>query len=129
MFRLLFVTAIFAYGFSSMGWVLDVHYCKGKVEEIHFFEHKMSSCNSNEMPAEDCGDCCYEEAAFVMLIQDQRPPVTLNFTLQSPVFSLPPTSILTGKLCSCSSQHVADFSHSPPGKHIPIFLQNKVFRI
>lgn len=127
--RLFFAIAVVVYMLSSMGWVLDIHYCMGKVDAVHLFEKEKSSCGTCGMAANESEGCCHDEAAFVKLIQDQKPPVTLHFNLQPAVFTLLSTSfqeILPDFFLVASS---ATFSTAPPGEQRPLFIRHRVFRI
>jgi len=127
--RLFFATAVMVYVLSSIGWVLDIHYCMGKVDAVRLFEKEKSSCGACGMSANESEGCCHDEAAFVKLIQDQKPPVTLHFNMQPAVFTLPSTSfqgMLPGFFLYAS---IATFSNAPPGEQTPLFIQYSVFRI
>jgi len=122
-------TAVFVYGLTSLGWVLDIHYCMGKVDAVHLFEKEKSSCGTCGMSAEESEGCCHDEAALVMLIQDQKPPVTLKFNLESPVLYLPPVVALLSKPDLLQRSVFAQPENAPPGFSNPLFLRNRVFRI
>jgi len=127
--RFLLAIAVFVYGLTSLGWVLDIHYCMGKVDAVHLFEKEKSSCGTCGMSAEESEGCCHDEAALVMLIQDQKPPVTLKFNLESPVLYLPPVVALLSKPVLLQRSVFAQPENAPPGFSTPLFLRNRVFRI
>jgi hypothetical protein len=127
--RFLMAIAVFVYGLTSLGWVLDIHYCMGKVDAVHLFEKEKSSCGTCGMSAEESEGCCHDEAALVMLIQDQKPPVTLKFNLESPVLYLPPVVALLSKPVLLQRSVFAQPANAPPGFSNPLFLRNRVFRI
>ena len=127
--RFLMAIAVFVYGLTSLGWVLDIHYCMGKVDAVHLFEKEKSSCGTCGMSAEESEGCCHDEAALVMLIQDQKPPVTLKFNLESPVLYLPPVVALLSKPVLLQRSVFAQPENAPPGFSNPLFLRNRVFRI
>lgn len=127
--RFLLAIAVFVYGLTSLGWVLDIHYCMGKVDAVHLFEKEKSSCGTCGMSAEESEGCCHDEAALVMLIQDQKPPVTLKFNLESPVLYLPPVVALLSKPVLLQPSVFAQPENAPPGFSNPLFLRNRVFRI
>jgi hypothetical protein len=127
--RFLLAIAVFVYGLTSLGWVLDIHYCMGKVDAVHLFEKEKSSCGTCGMSAEESEGCCHDEAALVMLIQDQKPPVTLKFNLESPVLYLPPVVALLSKPVLLQRSVFAQPANAPPGFSNPLFLRNRVFRI
>ena len=127
--RFLLAIAVFVYGLTSLGWVLDIHYCMGKVDAVHLFEKEKSSCGTCGMSAEESEGCCHDEAALVMLIQDQKPPVTLKFNLESPVLNLPPVVALLSKPVLLQRSVFAQPENAPPGFSNPLFLRNRVFRI
>lgn len=127
--RFLLAIAVFVYGLTSLGWVLDIHYCMGKVDAVHLFEKEKSSCGTCGMSAEESEGCCHDEAALVMLIQDQKPPVTLKFNLESPVLYLPPVVALLSKPVLLQRSVFAQPDNAPPGFSNPLFLRNRVFRI
>ena len=127
--RFLLAIAVFVYGLTSLGWVLDIHYCMGKVDAVHLFEKEKSSCGTCGMSAEESEGCCHDEAALVMLIQDQKPPVTLKFNLESPVLYLPPVVALLSKPVLLQRSVFAQPENAPSGFSNPLFLRNRVFRI
>lgn len=127
--RFLFTIAVIVYGLSSMGWVLDIHYCMGKVEAVHLFEKEKTSCSTCGMSAEESDGCCHDEDALVMLIQDQKTPVTLHFNLEPPVISLPSTLSLLNEIAFTQQIDIADTGNAPPEKNTPLYLRNRVFRI
>lgn len=127
--RFLLAIAVFVYGLTSLGWVLDIHYCMGKVDAVHLFEKEKSSCGTCGMSAEESEGCCHDEAALVMLMQDQKPPVTLKFNLESPVLYLPPVVALLSKPVLLQRSVFAQPDNAPPGFSNPLFLRNRVFRI
>lgn len=127
--RFLLAIAVFVYGLTSLGWVLDIHYCMGKVDAVHLFEKEKSSCGTCGMSAEESEGCCHDEAALVMLIQDQKPPVTLKFNLESPVLYLPPVVALLSKPVLLQPSVFAQPENAPPGFSNPLFLRNRFFRI
>jgi hypothetical protein len=127
--RFLLAIAVFVYGLTSLGWVLDIHYCMGKVDAVHLFEKEKSSCGTCGMSAEESEGCCHDEAALVMLIQDQKPPFTLKFNLESPVLYLPPVVALLSKPVLLQRSVFAQPENAPPGFSNPLFLRNRVFRI
>lgn len=127
--RFLFTIAVIVYGLSSMGWVLDIHYCMGKVEAVHLFEKEKTSCSTCGMSAEESEGCCHDEDALVMLIQDQKTPVTLHFNFEPPVISLPSIRSLLNELSFTQQIDIAYTSNAPPEKNTPLFLRNRVFRI
>ncbi len=127
--RFLLAIAVFVYGLTSLGWVLDIHYCMGKVDAVHLFEKEKSSCGTCGMSAEESEGCCHDEAALVMLMQDQKPPVTLKFNLESPVLYLPPVVALLSKPVLLQRSVFAQPENAPPGFSNPLFLRNRVFRI
>jgi len=101
----------------------------GKVDAVHLFEKEKSSCGTCGMSAEESEGCCHDEAALVMLIQDQKPPVTLKFNLESPVLYLPPVVALLSKPDLLQRSVFAQPENAPPGFSNPLFLRNRVFRI
>ena len=127
--RFLLAIAVFVYGLTSLGWVLDIHYCMGKVDAVHLFEKEKSSCGTCGMSAEESEGCCHDEAALVMLIQDQKPPVTLKFNLESPVLYLPPVVALLSKPVLLQRSVFAQPENAPSGFSNSLFLRNRVFRI
>jgi hypothetical protein len=129
MHRFLLAIAVFVYGLTSLGWVLDIHYCMGKVDAVHLFEKEKSSCGTCGMSAEESEGCCHDEAALVMLIQDQKPPVTLKFNLESPVFYLIPVVALLNKPDFLQRSTFVQLESAPPGFNNPLFLRYRVFRI
>ena len=127
--RFILAIAVFVYGLTSLGWVLDIHYCMGKVDAVHLFEKEKSSCGTCGMSAEESEGCCHDEAALVMLIQDQKPPVTLKFNLESPVLYMPPVVALLSKPVLLQRSVFAQPENAPSGFSNPLFLRNRVFRI
>jgi len=108
---------------------LNIHYCMGKVDAVHLFEKEKTSCGTCEMSAEESDGCCHDEAALVMLIQDQKPPVTLKFNLESPVLYLTPVVALLNKPDLLQRSTFVQLESAPPGINTPLFLRNRVFRI
>ena len=127
--RFLFTIAVIIYGLSSMGWVLDIHYCMGKVDAVHLFEKEEKPCGTCGMSADEAAGCCHDENALVMLIQDQKTPVTLHYNLASPVFHLPPTLTLLNEVDFSDPIDIPASTNTPPGKNKSLFLRNRVFRI
>ena len=127
--RFILAIAVFVYGLTSLGWVLDIHYCMGKVDAVHLFEKEKSSCDTCGMSAEESEGCCHDEAALVMLIQDQKPPVTLKFNLESPILYLTPVVALLNKPDLFQRSVFAQPENAPSGFSNPLFLRNRVFRI
>jgi len=125
--RFLLAIAVFVYGLTSLGWVLDIHYCMGKVDAVHLFEKEKSSCGTCGMSAEESEGCCHDEAALVMLIQDQKPPVTLKFNLESPVLNLPPVVALLSKPVLLQRSVFAQPENAPPGFSNPLFFKESGF--
>lgn len=127
--QLLIAIAVLVYGLTSMGWVLNVHYCMGKVDAVHLFEKEEKPCGTCGMSSDEAAGCCHDEEALVLLVQDQKPPVFLNYNLESPFIYLSPTFSLLNAIDFSSHIHFAEIDNSPPDKSTPLYLRNRVFRI
>lgn len=130
MARVLLSISIFIYLFFSNGWVLDVHYCMNKVSSVHLFETKPEQCSQCGMDADESKGCCHDEDQVIKLVQDQRTPEALSYTITAPATleAEVPFSIYT-TLCE-SKQQIVRVAHDPPEyPSQEIYLLNRVFRL
>jgi hypothetical protein len=130
MARILLTLSIFIYLVFSNGWVLDVHYCMNKISSVHLFETKPEQCSTCGMSADESDGCCHDEEQVVKLVQDQRPPVSLQYALEAPtVFEAEYTNFFNIATIA-RTQKVFQVLYDP--LRVPsaeIYLRNRVFRI
>lgn len=74
------------YTITNIGFVVNTHYCMGKVADISVGNPKSAACNKCGM--ENKG-CCHDEPQFIKLSVEQQSSSTFiafpQFVLQSPI--------------------------------------------
>ena len=130
MARVILTISIFIYLVFSNGWVLDVHYCMNKISSVHIFETKPEQCSQCGMDSNESEGCCHDEAQVIKLVQDQRTPQALSYTISAPATLDAEVAFYTYTTLWESKQQIVRFAHDPPGHPSQeIYLLNRVFRL
>ena len=109
----------------SSGFVLNVHYCMGKVSgvDVDNFSKAICSCSKQEKP----GACCTSKFKLVKLEDVHKAPVWFS-NLQVPALLPLPNSFLSVPFIPSVPLNAAD-AHAPPGEQNNLYIRNCVFRV
>ena len=128
-----FVTILtILYYYYSIGATIHEHYCMGEVVEISLFsasEKKCTKCGIETHPENN--DCCKDVQVVVKSNEDHISSsyvhfIRSNFEIIPPVFFAGFNEIYFDKI---AATYNASAAHSPPLKHVPIYIQIQNFRI
>ena len=121
-----FILAFLYLGLSS-GLAVNIHYCMGKVTDVHVndYNDKACVCNMKDGSMPCCGHF-YE----LVKVNDEHQAVASDFSFKAPEIILHGFNNLMALLMQPQTNSIASNSHilplfSPPD----IYLENCVFRI
>ena len=124
--RLLTFIVTIIYFCISSGFVMNVHYCMGKISKVNveIVPSKTCCCSTKETKS-----CCKTESKFVKLA-DTHQATYADVSIISPYHIVPVSyAINNANVVSINSELVRN-SHSPPLlSPQPIYILNCVFRI
>ncbi|MBG9378033.1 hypothetical protein I5907_17475 [Panacibacter sp. DH6] len=116
----------FMYLSLSSGLAVNIHYCMGKVADVHVNDYTETTCKCGKKSAKPCCNNQFE----VVKVQDAHQLATADFNLQSPAIVLHSFQNLMALLTLPQVQTAMVADHAPPLLSPPdIYLQNCVFRI
>ena len=128
--KFLFAISFVFYFVVSSGFVINAHYCMKKLQSVHLFGNKATSCNKCGMEMHDNNSCCHDEQRLIKLTQDQQAHSIASYDLDVPVMTLfrPSDFLLMPEVRGISLRYKND--HPPPLlADQEIYLRNRVFRI
>jgi hypothetical protein len=125
--KLLAITLLIAYGFSSMGMSVKLNFCCGELKSMDFLSPAKENCNMQSKIS--YGKCCETKEL------KSKTPGDYNFSSFSLKSFLPglnytlPSFYFSAMLPSCKVEGSAQVNSSPPLNTHPLFVMNCIFRI
>ena len=119
---------LFLYFLVSTGFVVSVHYCMDKLNEVELGNTSRDECNKCGMPVADNDGCCKDEVGLVKLQVDQLASKLLKADFSLPAVAVKTTDFLLTPLF-VTVEPAQPVAHGPPLSETDIYLQNCVFRI
>ena len=127
--RAALIPILFLYLIAATGMTVAAHYCKGKIVSVKFklIDTHKCPCGTKAMKK----DCCKNETIFFKITDEQQKAQAFSFSFKTVVdlqviftdgFFFPLTTLLS----------INHFSGIPPPlsyRELPIYIQNRVFRI
>ena len=122
------ILLLFLFLFTNSGMAVNVHWCKGKITSIKFFEDDEHGCKCGKKPMKR--NCCKDKTVVFKAKIDPAKVNQFSFKIYLPKIELAP-SLLTEITATAKPQHFTpDFYHPPPFKpKTPIYLLDRVIRI
>lgn len=118
------------YLISSIGILVDFHYCGGELVEVSLYQADEDGCCGEDEEKED--DCC--EDKYVLIETDnsenyQSCPIPSNDFVQFVASSYREVNLIDYKNV-VSSKNFITLDHAPPnGEMDPLYLKNGILRI
>jgi hypothetical protein len=126
--KILVSILLIAYGFTSSGATVDLHYCMGKLIGIdfHFFSGKQ--CSKCNMPVKDSKGCCNNKQLQGNLDKYHQAYIKSSFSNSFPDAIIPPVSYYELSLNSAVFKN-SSFWGPPIVPDQPLYILNRNFRI
>lgn len=124
--RLLTFTTAIIYFCISSGFIMNVHYCMGKVSKVNIeiIPSKYCACGKKETKS-----CCKTESKFYK-ITDNHQATYADVSIISPYHILPTFYTYKPTIVTSNNTAITYNTHAPPIlKSQPIYILNCVFRI
>ena len=122
------ILLLFLFLFTNSGMAVNVHYCKGKITSIKFFDDDEHGCKCGKKPMKR--NCCKDKTVVFKAKIDPAKVNQFSFKIALPQIDLAHSFQMEITAAAQLQHFTSNFYHPPPFKPTtPIYLSDRVFRI
>lgn len=122
------ISLLFLFLFTNSGIAVNVHWCRGKITSVKFFENDKHGCKCGKKAMKR--GCCKDKSVILKAALDPAKTNHFSFKIQIPKLEVAHVEFAEIAPLSQLEYSSSRFYHPPPFKpKTPIYLLDRVFRI